>query len=232
MTFASATLTRMFEPNGWFATTRAILELLYFASGIAIAVAALLALKQIRLTKQIAKTNARRESVKLAADLCRYFAENVVPFWTKTTEEYNSAKFTFLAVNPPQGQPPFVIKDGEIVAHCFDLNKLSQEVPKANFAVNFLNTLEAFAIPFAAGVADEEIGYKETARPFCQAAQSYMPLLFQMRAQNAGRFESIVKLYGTWTNRLAAETVAPMLKVMQQLAKSGENRISPLDQGF
>ncbi|MFZ0859893.1 MAG: hypothetical protein WAN18_04370, partial [Candidatus Sulfotelmatobacter sp.] len=53
-------------------------------------------------------------------------------------------------------------------------------------AVTYLNALEAFAIPFAAGVADEDIGYRETARPFCQGALAYMPVIFQLRATNAG----------------------------------------------
>src|SRR5690242_154478 len=73
--------TYMVQSQGWFAATRAILETLCFVSGIVIAIAAVVALGQIRLTKQIAKSNARRESVRFAADLCKYFAEMVVPAW-------------------------------------------------------------------------------------------------------------------------------------------------------
>jgi hypothetical protein len=222
----------MFVPNGWFATTRAILELLYFASGIVIAIAAVWALTQIRLTKQIAKSNARRESVKLAADLCKYFAESVVPIWAKANDEYKTQQLKYLTVSPPEGQPAFVIKDGEIVSHHFNVKQLPQDLAKHNLAVTYLNTLEAFAIPFAEGVADEDIGYRETARPFCQGAQLYMPAIFQLRVQNAGRFESIVKLNSAWTNRLAADAVAPVLKIMMQLEKAGEKRIKPLDQGY
>jgi len=80
---------------GWFATTRSIFELLYFASGIAIAVFAFLGLRQIKLgleqlktTKEIAKTNAKRESVKFASDQCRYMAEQCVPLRTALATEY------------------------------------------------------------------------------------------------------------------------------------------------
>jgi hypothetical protein len=215
---------------GWFATTRAILELLYFASGLVIAVAAVWALSQIRLTKQIAKGNARRESVKLAADLCRYFAESVVAVWAKANDDYTKSGLKCLSVSPPQGQPPFVIQDGEIVGHHFNLKQLAEDSPKFNSAINYLNALEAFAIPFAAGVADEDIGYRETARPFCQGVTVYMPVIFHLRATNAGRFESIVRLYATWSKRLAAEMTAPVMKVMQQLAQeAGKDRIKPLD---
>jgi hypothetical protein len=215
---------------GWFATTRAILELLYFTSGIVIAVAAVWALSQIRLTKQIAKGNARRESVKLAAELCKYFAESVVPVWGQANEDYNRLGLKCLGINPPQGQLPFVIQEGEIISHHFNLKQLADDSPKFNSAVTYLNALEAFAIPFAAGVADEEIGYRETARPFCQGVMAYMPVIFQLRATNAGRFESIVRLYVSWSRRLAAEMTAPVMKVMQQLAMdAGKDRIKPLD---
>jgi hypothetical protein len=220
----------MFDPNGWFATTRAILELLYFASGIVIAVAALLALNQIKVTKRIAKANSRRESVKLAAELCRYFAEDVVPALTVANNNYAQNKFQFLKVAPPLGQPPFTLKDGEIVAHHFDIKSLQEQLPKDFLVVPYLNTLESFAIPFAAGVADEDIGYRETARPFCQGVQAFMPVIFMLRAQNLGRYESVVRLYAAWNDRLVAEMSAPALQVMQQLAaKAKTDRIKPLD---
>jgi hypothetical protein len=69
----------MSNPHGWFATLRDILELLYFVSGIAIAVAAFWGLKQLQISKQIARTNATREAIKLAADQCRHYAETSVP---------------------------------------------------------------------------------------------------------------------------------------------------------
>ncbi len=141
---------------GWFATTRTILELLYFVSGIVIAVAAVFALGQIRLTKQIAKANGRRESVKFAAELCKYYAETVVPLWLKANEDYHRQGLKCLGIVEQQGQPPFVIQNGEIVSHRFNVKQLMDDAPKFNSSVTYLNSLEAFAIPFAAGVADEE----------------------------------------------------------------------------
>jgi len=223
----------MFAPNGWFAAIRAILELLYFASGIVIAVAAVRALTQIAVTKQIAKKNSRRESVKLAAELCKYFAESVVSARHKAVEEYKKGGFTCLEVLVPRGQEPFVIKDGEITDPYFNLKQLGEELPYFNSAIMYLNTMEAFAIPFVAGVADEDIGYTETAIAFCLGAKHYMPVIFMLRVVNAGRFESIVKLYETWNKRVAAERSAPALKAMQELAKDAEKgRIKPLDEGF
>lgn len=186
-------------------------------------------MQQISLTKQIAKKNARRESVKLAADLCTYFAETVIPQIGVATEEYNASQLLYLAVTSPPGQASFVLKDGEIVSHHFNEKQLP-EGPKHKEAVKCVNVLEAFAIPFAAGVADEDIGYRETARGFCQGVRNFMPLIYQFRVTHAGRFESVIKLYEIWNGRLFAEMSGPTLKAIQEAVKKGESgQIKPID---
>jgi len=219
----------------WFATTRAILELLYFVSAIAIAIFAFLGLRQItigieqlKITKEIAKTNAKRESVKFASDQCRYLAEECLRLRTEFGTEYSKSGFKFLQ----QGQPPFVIQNGEITSHSFDLKALREELPHCNSAVLYLNSLEAFAIPFAAGLADEDIGFSEAARPFCQGAAEMMPVTFHLRQKNLGRYESSVKLYEMWSRRLVVEAAAPVMKAMGDLKKAAEERIKPLDHSF
>jgi hypothetical protein len=216
----------MFYQTDWFVKLRAILELLYFVSGIAIAVAAVWALQQIGLTKKIAQKNARRESVKLAAELCKYFAETVAPQMTVAADEHNNSNLGYLKVS---AQPSFVLKDGEIVSNNFD-PKLLPSGPKHSAGVKLVNLIEAFAIPFVAGVADEEIGYQETAFAFCQAVQVFMPLIYQLRVTSAGRFESTVKLYEIWSGRTFAKISGPVLKVLQDAVKKGESgQIKSLD---
>jgi hypothetical protein len=135
----------------WFSTIRAALELLYFISGIAMAVAAILALGQIRLTKQIATGNARRESVKLAADLCRYFAESVVPLWIKANDDYTRLGLKCLSAAPPQGQPAFLIKNGEIKNHYFNLKTTYSGFPKMVLSNNLSQFLRGFFYPICGG---------------------------------------------------------------------------------
>ena len=88
-------------------------------------------------------------------------------------------------------------------------------------------------LPFAAGVADEGIGYQETAVAFCGYAKTYIPLIFILRRLNSGRFESAVKLYDSWSKRLAAQQVRPVLKKMLELSEAAEkSRIKPLPVDF
>ncbi len=43
----------------------------------------------------------------------------------------------------------------------------------------------------------------------------------------------LMRLYASWSKRLAAEVTAPVMRAMQQLAQdAGEDRIRPLDEGF
>ncbi len=71
-----------------------LLEGLYYAAGIAIAVAAFIGLGQLRLTREIAKTNAQREALKFAAERCQYFAEHTVPEHSKMAQAYFRARLT------------------------------------------------------------------------------------------------------------------------------------------
>jgi hypothetical protein len=59
-----------------------------------------------------------------------------------------------------------------------------------------------------------------------------MPVIFQMRNENLARYESSMRLFVLWNNRLAAEAAAPVMKAMGELKKAAEERIRPLDHNF
>ena len=218
--------------SGYLGAARGVLEVLYFGSGVVIAYAAIRALKQIRIgseqlrmTRDIADLSAKREAIKLASEQCRYYAERTMALAVPLVEEYTRLRLTFLS-----GPSQFTIQNGEITGVNFDLKLLDAEVPRIIVPlVHFLNALEAFAIPFAAGVADDDLGFQETAISFCQTAQVYMPALFQMRRNNNGRFESAIKLYDAWNKRLAARALGPVVKTLEELNRAAEQaKIKPL----
>lgn len=203
---------------------RSILELLYFASGIAVAIGVFWGLEQLKITKQLANINAKREALKFAAERCQYFAESTVPAMTSFMAKYNGLKLTFLR------ESKWTIQNGEIISHDCDTKVLDSEIPTVEtLLVNYLNTMEAFAIPFAAGVADDELGFKETAMAFCQGVKVLMPAFFQMRRKGAARYESTIKLYETWNKRLVVAALSPAMKSLEELVKSVEKeKIKPL----
>ena len=208
----------------WFAKMRAVLELLYFLAGVVIAVAAVWGLEQLRITRRIARRNAEREAVKFAAERCQYFADYAVPAGGKFFGEYNRLGLRFL--DPAK----FNVRQGEIVEYNFDLKRLAAQIPPIiNLLANYLNTLEAFAIPFVARVADADVGFRETALAFCQGVKLMMPALFYMRQTQSARYESTIRLYELWNKRLQATSAAQAIKPMQELIRSADNeRIRPM----
>jgi hypothetical protein len=213
--------------SGWFATLRSILELAYFISAIVLTGVAFYGLKQLRLTKQIASQNAKRESVKFATERCQYFAETVVPAQLKSVKFYQEQKFTCLKTQR------FRVEKGEIVEHNFDEQRIAicnRELLSISSAfVEFLNYLEAFAIPFVAGVADDELGFQETASAFCRFLAEVMIVVATFRSQGP-RFESCVKLYECWNARLEAEKLKPLMQSMSEKIKAAEKaKFPPLE---
>lgn len=215
--------------TGWFVTTRAVLELLYYVAGIAIAVAAFWGLKQLRISKQIARTSAKREAIKFAAERCQYFADHTVEMASQFTAEYRRLGLQFLSK-----ELQFVVHKGEITKHNFDERLLDTEIPRISKCyVGYMNTMEAFAIPFAAGVADDKLGFQETAHAFVQGVQMCMPGIFHQRKHNGPRYESTVRLYEHWNSQLAAQRLAPVMKSMEEIIKAAEKgSIKTLDVEF
>jgi hypothetical protein len=211
----------------WFETLRAILELLYFVAGIVIAGAAIWGLQQIRLTKRIAIQNAKREGLKFAAERCQYFAEFTVPLQAALTAEHN--KFGFSTM---KSDWTFQIVHGEIVATAdIDLARRASELAKlATQLTPYLNSMEAFAIPFAAGVADDELGFRETAYAFCEGFKQTAPMIFSLRRKEGPRYESSVRLYECWSIRLEAEKMKKQVKDLQaKIGAAPDTKIKPVD---
>jgi hypothetical protein len=199
----------------WVSELRSILELSYFAANIAMAIAVWLGLNQLGLTKKIATKNAKRESLKFAAERCQYYAEHCVDLHSRVVNEHHRLGLTFL--KPPL--PSFSIVDGEIKPERFDEAALAQQYTKISSLIWCLNSLEAFAIPFAAGVADDEIGFQETAAAFCAMVEPLIGVIFLLR-RLGNRYESTVKIYDRWKSRLVAQNLEGKMKQIQEQHKA------------
>jgi hypothetical protein len=206
--------------SGWVTNLRSILELAFFTSNIVIAVAVVYGLKQIRLAKQIATSDARRESIRFAAERCQYYAEKCVALHAHVGREHERLGLTFLKT-----KLQFSIVDGEIKPKPFDENALTQQFQKMNIdIVALLNSVEAFAIPFAAGVADEEVGFQETAVAYCALVEQQIGMVFLLRYRVGTRFESLVKVYDRWKSRLVAQDLEGKMKQMQEQHKAAAQK--------
>lgn len=179
------------------------------------------AVQQLRLTRKIADTNVRRESTKLATDQCRYLADVVFPAFDRFSRKYNEAKLTFLSKKLQAAQPLIQLTNGEFANPNHDPAALQKEWGLINVElIEYLNFCEYFALPFAAGVADEKVAFPVAALPFITAVNTGIIGVYQLRSMGAGRYESTLKLYAVWFSRLVSAAAASAVPQMQQLIKT------------
>jgi hypothetical protein len=195
--------------NHYIGLARPILEALYFLAAIALAAFAWKGLKQVtltveqlQLTREIAKTNAKREAYKLAAEQCGFFAEKVVVLWPPFVDECKTKGLSAFV------NQKLTIRNGDIEEQSFAEAKVKEERDKClGTLIPFLNALEAFAIFFASGIAEESVGYRETGHAFCGMTRQIIPFIHLSRKLKRGNYESTVKLFELWTAKLASESL-------------------------
>ena len=218
--------THMSEGGG--ATVHAILEELYFLAGVTIAVLGFVGLRQLRLTREgldltrtLDEQGQKREALKLASEQCRYYAETVLPEATEVIKRTATAKCSSAALPVDIMNPKSKIEGGQIEILNFDHKKVEAEMSVMQ-PITMMNYLEAFAIPFAAGLANDDVGYFETGVAFVQLMQHFMPCFLGLRMSQSARYMSAVVLYERWHKRLVNENLTFMRDNLNQLIQKSK----------
>ena len=118
---------------------------------------------KLKTTREIAKVNSRREALSIAANECRYFAENIIPLineFNKKVEEFDIQLLTkskvevsddYIKVSPFIDYDHFEETKNKIISNAADVS----------------NALEGFATFFISGVADEDLAYVTVGSAYC-----------------------------------------------------------------
>lgn len=193
-------------------TVRAVLELAYFVSGIVVAGAALVGLKQLHLLREsleVAKqdyvTRNRREAAGLAIEQSSRYADAIMKILHLANDLVLSKglPWTPWPLDAMEFTPESVRLTGE--AGRWVQAVLSDDAVRVA-ATNAVNALESFALYFMSGAADEKIAYPAIAPSYCSAMDCLAPLLIALRAGQienvaSGGFENSVALYRIWATR-------------------------------
>lgn len=190
---------------------RDILELWSFIASILIAVFAWKALGQITASKEIARTQAKREALRIAAEKTVQFAEEIIPL----TSEYNKLK--------KEGKYPFLtstqVTESWPHVECKTDNfpGMMQEVFSNNgLVVKILNRMEGFAMFFTCGVADADVAYRPVSSVFCQCAKNFLPYIIICNERER-QYTYTLKLYSVWSMRTEKEKSE---KIVQEHSKN------------
>ena len=176
-------------------TIRPAAELLYFAATICLAIVAIYALKQISLLKADMRARSERAAKEKAIDTSSAYLCAFVPLWNTY----------FLDLSRQQ----LHMYDGPIGDfHSASLPKSSVDMATKRYAaiswLAAMNSLEAIAAAFVTGVADEIVGFEIIDRTYCGTVRDMYDILSLSRSERANPyFNSIVRLYQTWSPRLS-----------------------------
>jgi hypothetical protein len=181
-------------------TVHDILELLYFAAGVALAVVATIGLRQLTIAKNTAQMSALRESFKLAAGQCLFFLHDVVPVLNALDVAIKQNNVDFLGKSRVQVSGDnirLLTKPSSEFKEQFNL--IAHETAAA------LNVLEGFSVFFISGVASEEVAFASVGDSFCDSVRKLLPIILVV--ENGVNYQSILKLFKIWNARLESKNL-------------------------
>jgi hypothetical protein len=199
---------------------RDILELAYFLSGPALVVVAAIGLRQISVSREVARTSAKRDAYRLTAEQCKHYCESVIPLlnqldvaireqdlqiFEKSTVEVEGDKIKIL---------PFTTYEG----HAEGMAKIAKEFTAA------YNALNAF---FISRLADERLAYSSLATTYCTSVRKLLPVIVPWAVDCEE--DNILKLFLLWHNRKeSAAAKKEMARLQSEIASKRTIRVPPI----
>ena len=181
----------------YFKAFRDTLEVVNFMATPVLAWLAYKGLKQIKVTRDIARMQAQRESFRLATEKCEVFAKEIIPL---------CSEFEKASVQKKLAEKVTITeKSGSISVEFKSGGKWFEEVSKCgNMPWKLANSLEGWAMWFTCKIADEGIAFRPCGVVFCSAVHSLLPLLVRSN-ENDKLFMHTLRLYTTWRDRIEIE---------------------------
>jgi hypothetical protein len=208
---------------GRFQQIRAVLEILYFLSSVALAVIGAYGLKQIKLLKRDMHTRNDRAAKEKAIEASNRFITSV-----DLNHKYHEALKN-------AGLKPYTGPIGDFTSSSLApawRENANKKVPLSPLWMPILNEYEGMASAYMSGVADEELGYKILGLGFCRSVQRNYDVISLQRGSGKSEWnfwKNTIGLYTLWSNRIKQEGLLEKLtEVSSQLRGSSNAKITPL----
>jgi hypothetical protein len=234
----------MYPP--WFVHMRAVLEVLYFLSGVVLTVGVFVAIRQLRLTKAEMALRYKREAIVAALRQCEVLTAFLGGFQPRFVAIFQDKP----AVVPGRWRPAN-LAFGETA---FDfkgdagrwLQGIAANQERLIKAIAVCNDLEVFALPFVKGAAAEDIAFTPAAAAFCEIVEKFLPLIVALRngiLMNglthqpiaSGPWEGVLGLYAIWSQRLKKDTLlsraGSLMAEAEKIEVRGLDPIGPGERG-
>lgn len=173
-----------------------VLELLYYCSGVALALIAALGLRQLSLAEEnigvitgIARTTAKRDAFKLAAEQCAHYYRDIILLLNEYDAWINGWDIKIEAESIKVKPKTPRVKE-----------RFLKEIMSQNKDLPALNALEGMSVLFTSGVASEEVAFSSIGTTFCHSVRRLLPTLVLVAAD--GYFRHVLSLYMVWQKRI------------------------------
>ena len=200
---------------------RPYLEALYFLSGLVVALAALLALKQIRLLKLDIIGRGERAAKEKAIEAAFEYAKAI----EELTENYSEE-------DDDEIQKDYEGPIGDFSAGSISKGLLNTARTRfeSHYWVNPVNRLDGIAASLVTGVADEKTAFEIFGWGYCGSiAKEYDVICLEREASGGRSLSHLIALYEIWSSRLSkVELENARRRLDEQLNRIPSKEISPL----
>jgi len=204
----------------WLTTARPYLEMIYFLSGLVIAVAAVIALRQLRLMKLDLLGRSERAAKEKAIEAAFEY--------TKTLE-----RIAVQLGDLPQGVPHYYKGAvGDFTANSIptDLREAANKRHLSGKVWRSLDALDGIAAMFVTGVADEQTAFPIFGGAFCgTVAGQYDVICLATASKSFAPYASLIELYQIWSRRLSKMDLAKAREALEkEMSAIPDKEIPPL----
>ncbi|NJJ38391.1 hypothetical protein [Paenibacillus apii] len=171
-------------------------QILSLAAPPVVLIVSIIGLNQLKIAKNNARMNAKRESYKLAAEQCNNYLTHIIPKINEIHEYMRENNIKSLG-------DATVENKGDTITISSSLNKeLQGQDIFISKIVGTLNSIEAFSLFFASGVSEEAVAFSSIGHTYCRNVKKLLPIV--ALAEGKG-YKSILIIYNMWNERLKHE---------------------------
>ncbi|MCD0493742.1 hypothetical protein LQD23_15755 [Chromobacterium violaceum] len=182
----------MDQMNHYLSIVRPGIEMIYFFSSVLIAIAAVIALRQIEILKTTLRVQSKRDALKLTSDQCCIYMSEIITLqniFHKAVKD-NSVKY-------------FEGWNCEIKNNQISLSRITppdtEGMKEVLHSLSVLNRMESFSSFFISNVADELVAYDTVGITYLNFVRYVLPWVLSCR--KSGYYKNIVSLFILWETR-------------------------------
>jgi hypothetical protein len=188
----------------WWNDFRSIIEAAYLISGPLLVAGLGIGLRQLKLTRELARRAATREAHSIAVEYCRDYLAQVIPSLDALDKAIVTKGVRFFDETQVAILPDRIEVQTPKLEHLQKLESVAPELAAA------LNRLEAFAVAFVTGVASETVAFAAVGHTFVSSVHKLLPAMVLIGGDHS--FQHALQLYKLWRSREEAKTLTARIK--------------------